>query len=480
MQALAGRIGFAGGRRALVIGALAVYTLASAAVFVHSFRSSASPTMGVALAVAMVLAPVLFVVALRMPLVFPFGLYVALIPFDEVLLFSRGDSIPRLAAIVAAGGLLLNILLRKRLCAPPQAWYTWGLFVGWATLSFFWSINVDATKSEFQTVLQLFLMMTVLAIYPAREREFKWMLAIVVLSGVATAVYTFFEATHGVRFSDTARVSIQSQSGAYVDPNFLSTSYLLAIAVATCALNSVRSLAIRSGCIASIVVMCFGVFVTGSRGGFLALVAAMLWIIWKSRYRFQLFVFSGLALSASLFVPTVWARFAKDPSQQWSGSGRTDIWATGLASVKSHLLLGSGFGSFPDVYNRGLYAVYQSVFQGIGRPSHSIVVGTLVEVGLIGLLLVLAAWFMSFRQLRMIARSSSLHPMRVAFEATIIGLFFQSLFLDVYSIKYYWLAHSLVLTLANLAAQQRAADVPQPARAASGARAFGQATAGGT
>jgi hypothetical protein len=79
-------------------------------------------------------------------------------------------------------------------------------------------------------------------------------------------------------------------------------------------------------------------------------------------------------------------------------------------------------------------------------------VGGLTELGIVGLLLVLAAWYVSFRQLKIIPKTSEWFGLRLAFEGAIIALFAMALSIDPTYIKYVWLAHSMALMLLNQAA----------------------------
>ncbi len=146
----------------------------------------------------------------------------------------------------------------------------------------------------------------------------------------------------------------------------------------------------------------------------------------------------------------MYERFANDPSgQQGSASGRTFIWQTGLYSLRDHIFFGTGVGSYSTTYDRNLLDVYQAAFQGWSRPSHSILVGGLTELGIVGLIIVLAAWYVSFRQMRLIPKTSEWYGLRLAFEGAIVGLFAMSLSIDPTYVKYMWLAHSMALMLLN-------------------------------
>jgi hypothetical protein len=75
-------------------------------------------------------------------------------------------------------------------------------------------------------------------------------------------------------------------------------------------------------------------------------------------------------------------------------------------------------------------------------------------VGIIGLVLLLYAWYRSVRQLSVIPVGSSYYPLRIAVEGTLLGLFAQALFIDPMWIKYYWLAFTMSFILVNAYAPQ--------------------------
>jgi hypothetical protein len=95
-------------------------------------------------------------------------------------------------------------------------------------------------------------------------------------------------------------------------------------------------------------------------------------------------------------------------------------------------------------------------------------VGTITELGVVGLVFVIAAWYVSFRQLKVIPKTSEWFGLRLAFEGVIVALFAMALTIDVMYIKYVWLAHSLALMLLNQAFPRelrlRRAASPKPRR----------------
>jgi O-antigen ligase len=395
--------------------------------------------------------PLAIFTAFRAPLIFPFGAYLFLLPYDSLLTVSSGATVTRLVAIATGGALLLRVLLLRTARQPPRAWFAWFAFMLFVAISFLWTADLPTGQLIFQQSFQLFLMLTILALYPATEFEFKGVLVILVLSGICAALYGvhLYQAGSVSMYED--RLVLATSSGVALDPNYFATSFILPIAVAFAGTFYTRNIFLRLLCAASSLVMMCGVLVSGSRGAFVAIGVMFVYFVIRSKNRLQVGGVVAAAIGLSAFFPSVWTRFIKDPSAAGSGSGRTYIWQTGLHSFSQHWLLGGGVGSFQTLYDASLLSNFQPVFQGWSRPSHSIVVGTLTEYGIVGLIRVLGAWYLTFRQTSTIPVTSRFYGVRLASEAALIGLFSQAFFIDTLLIKYYWLAYAVPLIIFNLA-----------------------------
>jgi O-antigen ligase len=113
-------------------------------------------------------------------------------------------------------------------------------------------------------------------------------------------------------------------------------------------------------------------------------------------------------------------------------------------------------------YNRSLLEVFQPLFVGWNRASHNIWVGNGVELGIIGIALLLWGWYSQFRAVRTIAPDDPRYPMRLACEASVLGLFVAAMFADVMLTKYLWLAFMLVGLTRNTATVRVPAAAPSP------------------
>lgn len=377
------------------------------------------------------------------------AIYVAAIPFDNVLAFGGGGTIEKTIGIITAGAVIGHILLVKRMAPPPRAWVMWAVLTGWMALTALWTIDAAGTIGALTQILSLFAFYSVLAFYPIRPGEFRTLMATIVLSGVGAAFYGFYLYAHADRFADRLTLT---QGNYAIDPNHFAAGLLLPIALALATGLGARGWVLRLGAIAAMLAMSAGLLLTGSRGGLLSLLALLVYMAWRTRYRVRLFALGCAAMASSLAFPVVWTRFS-DPTQA-AGGGRLFIWEIGRRAFAQHWLLGSGVGSFPTAYDRVLLSLFQPIFQGWSRPSHNVLIGTAVELGIIGLPLLVLAWYQSWRDVQNLTTPGALVPARIAIEAAIVALAVASMFLDTLNFKYLWLAFACSALITNASLQQ--------------------------
>ena len=165
--------------------------------------------------------PICAFLAFRYPMIFPFGLYVALVPFDSLLQVSGGGAtIGRLVAIGTAAAMILHALLLRRAFVPHRAWFFWGAVVLYMGASLLWTGDSANGILVTLTVIQLFLFMTILAMYPATKVEFTIGLSFVIGCGLLAAGYAIQQYLSGNVSSDrSARVDLSS-GGYAIDFNY--------------------------------------------------------------------------------------------------------------------------------------------------------------------------------------------------------------------------------------------------------------------
>jgi hypothetical protein len=397
-------------------------------------------------AIVLVCAPPALIAMLRMPIIFPFGLYVALLPFDPLLSVSSGATLVRLLGILTVVALVVQMLLTRRMMPLRAPWYCWLAFIVWGATSMLWSVEFEHGKQIYGIFLQNFALMSILAVYPLTKRDFNAVVALMIGGGVVSVLYAIGPSGLG---GGTTRISIASSGGNVVDQNFFATSFMLPVAFAFAAAISGKRLWLRAVYFAAAAAMMLGVLVSGSRGGFIALVLMMVYFAVRSRSLVQVGLLFAAFVGLLIRYPLVWLRFLHDDGGG-TGSGRTDIWHVGLQALHGHWLFGTGVGTFQESYARVYLLAYQHSGQGWTRPAHNVFLGMAVELGIVGLALMVYAWYRSFRSLRVIPRGSPNFALRTACEAGMLALMVQSLFIDAMWIKFFWLGFSLPFMLLNV------------------------------
>jgi len=391
------------------------------------------PTLALTL-IVISLAPFALYLALKRPLIFPFGLYLMMVPFDGVI---GATKVTAIVAGLTGGALVFNMLLTRRVLAPPKSWTGWALYTLLASLTALWTIDSLNTINAVVTLLQLFIFYTILCVYPVERADLRIAGATVVASGTFISLFGLLSYAQGFRTQED-RLSV-TLNGLLIDPNHIAAGLLLPLALAVGTLVETRNIWLRLGSAVSAVIMLAALFLTGSRGGLIALAVMLLFLAWKTRYRLQILALMGIGGIASLLQPTVWDRFAD--KGLGAGSGRLFIWNAGGLALKDHWFAGAGLGAFPAAYNHELLAMYQPVFQGWSRPAHNAVLSAAVELGIFGAVLLLYACWRTWCD----ARGN------VIIEAALVGLAVASMFLDVMLFKYIWLALSMSALVKNAA-----------------------------
>jgi putative inorganic carbon (hco3(-)) transporter len=403
---------------------------------------SGSKTAAV-LAFGIAAAPMLLYLAISRPFIFPFGLYAILVPFNHLIVISGLGTLTKGAAMLATAALLFTVVRTKRIVHPPTVLFAWLAFVTWACMSLAWALNPDESLSLIGTLLQLFVLFVATAVAPISSAELRILLAMLVLGGTAAAAYGG-ELFLGGAQTNANRLFLQSgTAGEYLDPNHFAAALLLPIAIVLVATLRGPTLLVRFASIACFGVLMIGIYASGSRGGLIAVAALALFVLWRTRKWLQLAVIVLLAAALSFTLKTaMWARFAADMG---TGSGRTSIWAVGAHAFTAHPVIGAGAGNFPDAYNLSLLQLYTPVFASWDRGAHNLVLMVGVELGLVGLALLLWVLIGQSRVLRHIGPRHDLFDIRIALEAAFVGLLVISMFLDTLYWKYAWLTFTMLV-----------------------------------
>jgi O-antigen ligase len=402
---------------------------------------------GLVLAVLAIGGPLLAYVAIATPIVFPFGLYVMLVPFNNLLDFSSFGTATKFLAMLAGGALVFYLARTRRIVRPPAALLWWCGLAVWMTATAFWAIDQHSVFALLPTALQLIVLYAVISMIPVDARSLRWVLIATIAGGFLAAAYGSYLFHSGANIYYGGRLRITTDTSA-IDPNHFAAALLLPIALCTAQLMYARKFLPAALYAFAILMMLVGVAESASRGGMLGIAAIMGYLFLRSNRRWRLAIAVPVAAAATMVNPTMlWDRVGQAFTS--GGSGRVPIWHVGVTALKSHWLLGAGYNNFTFAYDQAFLQTAQTQFADWHRAPHNLLLGTSVELGILGLVLLLAAWVAQFRMLRHVPATDTDFPIRLALEGALIGSFIAAMFLDVMIMKYLWLTFMLAAIVRN-------------------------------
>jgi O-antigen ligase len=321
--------------------------------------------------------------------------FVFVLPWDKFILMPVLGSIPRLVGLAASAVGVVHVLARRRV--RPLSWFHLFaiLFVLWAGVSAFWSIDPQATRVRFLTYLQLVVLVWLIweiAWSPERQRTLLQAYVLGVSFAAAVTIHTYLlgvPAIEGTRF--TAFSFNVNELGMTLALG-LPMAWYVSLSQPRQRLAWIWRLYLPLGVTA--------ILLTASRGAFVAALVALAIIPWtlgrlRLRTKVALYALSaGTLVAATQFVPeTSLERIQTIRADVGAGyfGGRGAIWMAGLEVAQEHPIAGVGAGAYGA-------AVEPTLFFGWG--AHSVPLAILVENGIVGLFLLLAAVAAATKPLR--------------------------------------------------------------------------------
>ena len=313
--------------------------------------------------------------------------FVLVLPWDVFVNLPVVGSIPRIVGLVASAGGVLYILARRSL--TPLSWFHMfaGLFVLWAGVSSFWSIDPEATRTRVITYLQLVVLVWLIweiAWSSARQRALFQAYVVGASVAALVTIHNFLSGALGPE-TGIARFTALNQ-----DANELGLTLALGLPMAWYV--SLSHPHRRSAWLWRLYLPLgmTAVFLTASRASVLAALVGLSIIpftLGRLRFRAKAALYAlgaGSLVVASNVVPeSSVARIASTRADIEAGhfGGRGAIWMAGLEVAREHPLVGVGAGAFQA-------AVEPTIHEEM--VAHNVLLSVLVEDGLVGLLLFVA------------------------------------------------------------------------------------------
>jgi O-antigen ligase len=373
----------------------------------------------------------------RWPVISTFGLYAFVATSLDAFPFLPGGGTISKPVGALAGAVLLGAgLIERRLDRPPAAALWWAAFTLWATLSTMWAVDAEVALQRLPTVLSLFGLYFVAVCFRPSQRELYSVCALTVLGGVLAAALAYFFGMQQEATSQAVRGRLVLQD-MESDPNMLGRVLLLPLALAIAGFIGARGIIARAMAIGSATFVGLGIFISMSRGAVVAIAAMFLVLLYRMRVRWHIVAIMAVLLMVTTLMPEAfYERFDALISGEDDGSGRLQIWQTGLRVLERSGIFGAGLYNFP--------LLYSTYVPGRHTAAHNIYLTALVDLGIPGLAMMLAAIGSGLYAVWKIRRAAPLSTALTVLEATCIGTLTSGMFFDILFTKSFWLVWILL------------------------------------
>jgi putative inorganic carbon (hco3(-)) transporter len=213
-----------------------------------------------------------------------------------------------------------------------------------------------------------------------------------------------------------------------------------------------------------------GVMASSSRGAVVALGAAGVSTLLRSKHRFRALI--GLTLAAGIF----WMALPAEQKARFSEAGgdatsisRKTYWNIGLQITRTHPALGVGYNNWL-VYYRNTFPEEVNSFYGV-QLSHNIFIQCMAELGLVGLAAFLAMIVGTFTinyQTRKRALASTGPPplfivhMAHALDGAMLCYLVAGFFVTVLYYPFFWINLAMTVALSQVARENDSAERRRP------------------
>ena len=393
------------------------------------------------------------VVGFRRPLSLLLPAYAATVPFGSLLptgLPPPYDSVSTTLALLLLAALSARVLMASSGQARlPATVPIWVLLVGITGASTLWSVAPQVTEVAFRDLATLVALYVLIALTPVDLPALRRVETALLIGGAAAASYGVFQFVTG-----TLPIDVEGGGGGRLGRDLLganntAAALLVPLAIALCRTAAWPTLRARVMYSAAGGLIVFGILLTGSRGGLLAAGACLAVAIFSvERGRRVLLGYAAVVVVLVVVVLVLQPGGIAARTDSTKSSGRTDIWRVGLHACQTYCLVGSGWGTFPRVYQLELPKVPDAriLGRGVAYEPHNIWILIGIEAGLAGLVLAVLGLLYTVRDTYRLPAMLRGPPLS-GLVATLVAAFFLSNF----EYKFFWMTLMYTLMCRNVA-----------------------------
>lgn len=366
------------------------------------------------------------------------------IPWENAFSVPGVGTGSKLVGLALAGFWGILVLSNGEFRKPQLFHYAVILFVGWSVASLLWSVDRETTKLQILTWVQLGGLVVILWDVLRTQREVRAALKAYVWGSFVTAIALIYNFKTGVG-TEMDRFSVEG-----FNPNIVAVIISMAMPIswhlAMTTPPAKWSKLFKAFYYGFVPIALLAVLLTGSRGGLIGLVPAMVYVISNSPLKAPSIriVLAGLficgLMSAPFLLPEntqerLWGTYSSLAEGDMGGRGTT--WGLAVPLFVEHPLVGIGVGAFESVHPTR-------------EAPHNVFLSVVVETGLVGLIALLVLLAASFN-----GALKQERPQRSMWIAVLLVLLLGTLVRNLEDRKQTWLVLALASTSAAVHVRRR-------------------------
>lgn len=388
---------------------------------------------------AIFVLPAFIYISLKIPFIFPFGLYVMLIPFDEVFILtggSRGPTLTKLLAVLTMLVLLLKGAFEHKLRKPDRLVTWWLFFILFCIGSVLWAISPSHALYRIQTAVGLIILYLIVSMYKVQNNEFESLKWFILVGGILASLFTI-DNFRTITVADRTSLALGGHTATL---NGFAFGLLLPVSLCIEKMLCQKILLLKILFGIFLACLSFCIVITGSRGAMLGVAAIFMVYYLSLRNKIALTVL--LIIIGIIFLSFIPSFFIErwETAFESGGTGRITIWQIGLLSLQKYILIGAGLSNFPLAFTE--FMNYVPRYQTAGRAPHNIYIGFLVELGVFGFSVMMIAIWQHFKAMTRLVFDKSFN--QVMLRASLSGILVASFFLDTVWLKSFWLIFMMI------------------------------------
>lgn len=283
-----------------------------------------------------------------------------------------------------------------------------------------------------------------------RENTFMTAMWAILLTGTYASMWGINE------YFQSSRIHDIRIGGIYMDPNDYAALTIVVVVMGIHLTEIIRHYGLKIVAIISTLICLYGILLSGSRGGFLALGIVIGLYIWRHPRR-KLLIMATLAtliITLPVWPESVTQRiFGADDAlsdnvytqtAEHSVERRTSYLDFGAQLLSESPALGAGYGTFSSQFEKSDFIFYDNPLTANQRfrVAHNAFLEVGVGMGVVGLfiyvLLLLTTWVKLRNMGARFVRGTNKWAIASAFELSLIGLVIASFFLSIQHFNYVW------------------------------------------